>query len=196
MHDILVSGVPRAGKSSFADFIEDTDGRFTHVPLDKYILPVPESSDFLSWVRYPTCVDWDLLSKHMDLLLSGSSCRTPQVSWDGDGQRVSDGGLNDSTVGRLMRPADLGYLMVGTHSFSYRSQHNVVRVFIETPLQVVASRQMGSEIAVEQTNAVIEEHFGPNPGDILAQKRFAEVTISGTLGRREQYEALLRSLGL
>jgi chloramphenicol 3-O-phosphotransferase len=50
---ILVSGLPRAGKSSFAHAAESLQDGYTHVPLDKYILEVPEGLSFLAWVASP-----------------------------------------------------------------------------------------------------------------------------------------------
>ena len=39
---ILISGLPGAGKSTFADAVESLKLGFIHLPLDKYIREVPE----------------------------------------------------------------------------------------------------------------------------------------------------------
>ena len=44
MNFVLVSGVPTAGKTTFANSVEQADDRFVHIPLDCYILPVPSGT--------------------------------------------------------------------------------------------------------------------------------------------------------
>ncbi len=99
MQFILVAGVPRAGKSSFADWVVEHDERFAHIPLDRYILPLgtagpKESAEaaFLAWVREPSCIDWDLLAQHVAILAAGDDCRTPKSDWSKNGVRLSMGG--------------------------------------------------------------------------------------------------------
>ena len=68
---ILVSGVSRAGKSYFCDALSEARPQFTHVPLDKYIKPVPPGFSLSEWFFTPACIDWDLLQTHLDILQSG-----------------------------------------------------------------------------------------------------------------------------
>ena len=44
MNFVLVSGVPSAGKTSFANWVEQADDRFVHIPQDCYVLPVPSGT--------------------------------------------------------------------------------------------------------------------------------------------------------
>jgi hypothetical protein len=89
---VLVSGLSRAGKSTFArQFCEAIPGA-QHLPLDHYFLAVPPGLHFLDWVQSPASLDWATLRAHLAQLSSGQSCYTPCLDWEGSGQRLSDGG--------------------------------------------------------------------------------------------------------
>src|SRR5437762_13020164 len=107
---ILISGLSRSGKSSFADALT-VDNEFTHVSLDKYIKEIPDGMSFLDWVDTPECIDWSLLAVHLQYLKDGCECFTPSPDWNNRGKCRSAGGRHEG--GRIMRPTKLGYITVG-----------------------------------------------------------------------------------
>jgi hypothetical protein len=184
----LISGVPRAGKSSLCDAVVERHPGFTHVPLDRYVRPVPRSRTFLDWIATPTCIAWDHLLAHIAILESGSPCYTPRPDWDaGRGDWISEGGAIDDGPGRRMEPARIGYLIPGTHAFAFPpSAGDAVRIFVETPAHVIAARLAGKPVHGDEVSAVIRKWLGENCELILAQSRAADRVIDGTAPRPEQ----------
>ena len=189
----LISGVPRAGKSSLCDAITERHAGFTHVPLDKYVIPVPESRSFLDWIATPACIAWDHLGAHLAILESGSHCYTPHPDWKGGrGEWRSDGGAIAHGPGRRMEPARVGYLIPGTHAFAFpASAGPALRVFMETPEEVIAQRLAGTRPRGERAREVIRKWLGANPKLILEQAPLADLFIEGTAGRDEQVKRFL-----
>jgi uridine kinase len=190
---VLVSGIPRAGKSSFCDAVEASGEGFTHIPLDRYVLPVPSSRTFLDWIATPACIAWDHLAAHLDLLESGESCYPPRPNWE-SGWRdwISVGGAIETGSGRLMKPAQIGYLIAGTHAFNFPVRHrDAMRVFVQTPEVVVAERLAGVTIDPEKANAFIRERMASNVDAILSDARTADLIIDGTAERRVQIQSFL-----
>jgi uridine kinase len=192
---VLVSGIPRAGKSSFCDAVEASGNGFTHIPLDRYVLPVPSSRTFLDWIATPACIAWDHLAAHMEVLESGESCYTPRPNWEaGWRDWISAGGAIKVGLGRLMRPAQIGYLIAGTHAFNFPVQHrDAMRVFVQTPEVVVAERLARVTIDPEKASAFIRERLASNVDAILGQAHTADVIIDGTVERRVQVRNFLQS---
>ncbi|MFG1691657.1 hypothetical protein ACGF5M_05845, partial [Gemmatimonadota bacterium] len=189
----LISGVPTAGKSSLCDAIEATQSGFTHIPLDRYIKPVPESLTFLEWVRTPGCIAWDHLRDHVRILESGEHCYTPKPEWDdGRGEWISAGGRLEDGPGRRMEPADIGYLLPGTHSFAFPSEAgSAVLVFLEVPDRVVAERLTGKEQDETRATEIVRERLGTNPGLIRSQASLADLVMPGTGDRSKQVSQFL-----
>jgi hypothetical protein len=193
----LISGVPRAGKSSLADALVASHPGFTHIPLDRYVRPVPRSATFLEWIATPACIAWDHLLAHIAILESGRTCYTPRPDWDGGwGDWISEGGAIADGPGRRMEPARTGYLVPGTHAFAFpASAGPAVRIFVETPEEVIAHRLSGVAHRGDQASAVVREWLGDNPRLILAQAPLAGVIIDGTAPRKDQVAGFVESFG-
>jgi hypothetical protein len=189
----LISGVPRAGKSSLCDAITERHDGFTHVPLDRYVQPVPRGLTFLEWIATPACIAWDHLLGHIAILESGSPCYTPRPDWDGGwGEWISDGGALTDGPGRRMEPARVGYLIPGTHAFAFpASAGPAVWIFVQAPEHVIAERLSGVAHRGERASQVVREWLGDNPRLILEQEPMAELIIDGTAPRAEQVEQFL-----
>lgn len=189
---VLITGIPRAGKSSFADALGAQNSGFTHIPLDKYIKPIPTSLEFLDWVATPACIDWDLLLAHIKILESGSHCYTPQADWNASGKRISHGGSLSDAPGRLMQPASRAYLIPGSHAFSFPARAvDVFRIFMNTPESIIAQRFIGSPVDGERVNEIIREYLGENPKFILNQSSLADLILDGTAARDDQVSQFL-----
>jgi hypothetical protein len=193
----LISGVPRAGKSSLSDAIVARHPGFTHVPLDRYVIPVPASQSFLEWIATPACIAWDRLLAHIAILELGSHCYTPHPDWkDGRGEWTSDGGAIAHGPGRRMEPARVGYLVPGTHAFAFpASVGPAIRIFVDTPEDVIAQRLSGGRERGERAKATIRKWLGANPQLIAAQAPLADFVIDGTVGREEQLARFMKKAG-
>jgi hypothetical protein len=188
---ILVSGIPRAGKSSLCDAIEASGAGFTHVPLDRYVRPVPMSHAFLDWIADPACIDWPRLRSHLDILRSDAACYSPRPDWENGwrGWRC-EGGAIPRGPGRRMEPARSGYLIAGTHAFALGAG---MRVFVRTPDVVVAERLMGARLDAAGAYAVIRDRLAPNLAEIARGAETAHLVIDGTARRRTQLRHLLNA---
>ena len=187
---VLVSGVPRAGKSSFCDAVEGAGLGFTHIPLDRYVLPIPEPLTFLEWLRTPACIAWDHLRNHIAILHSGRVCYTPRPDWKGGrGEWLCEGGAIESGPGRRMEPGRVGYLIPGTHAFSFPSQTGAAgRLFVETPDSVIAARLAGRPVEEEDVATTIHGRLGDNPRVIKHNSSLADARVDGTASREDQIE--------
>lgn len=175
---IQISGLPGAGKSSFADAVTSLEDGYTHVPLDKYIREVPEEISFLDWVSLPECIDWLLLRTHFQRLNSGMACFTPAPDWRNRGKRKSDGGSESG--GQLMKPAARGYLLPGCHAFQFREpQCTVFRVFIKTEHSILAQRLAGHPVEADRVEHTLDHHLSSNWREIEAYGDASDLTISG-----------------
>lgn len=185
---VLVSGIPRAGKSSLCDAIEASGVGFTHVPLDRYVRPVPPSRTLLDWIATPACIAWEHLRAHIALLEAGVPCYSPRPNWE-EGWRnwVSEGGALEVAPGRRMSPAGVGYLIAGTHAFAFPEHADgAMRVFVETAEDVVAERLTGTRVDRLRARVLIRERLAANIDDILSQAHVADCTIVGTVDRPAQ----------
>lgn len=180
--------MPRAGKSSLADAIVERHPGFTHIPLDRYIRPVPQRSSFLDWVATADCIAWSHLLDHIAILESGRTCYTPRPDWtDGRGEWISSGGALPNAPGRRMEPATTGYLIPGTHAFVFpESAGSAVRVFVDTPEHIIAERLSGKPARGPQVATIIHEWLGENSRTILDQASAADLVIDGTVEREIQ----------
>lgn len=190
---ILVSGLPRAGKSSFAHAVESLHGGYTHVPLDKYIREVPEGSSFLAWVASPHCIDWPLLQTHLQRLANGQACFTPAPDWNNRGKRRSAGG--SQAGGRLMKPAARGYLLPGCYAFHFSVSHTrIYRVFIRTPRSILAERLTGGLVGEADVTRILDQHLSANWQEIEAYSHKADLVISGVEAAQAQVQVVLDAL--
>lgn len=187
---LLVAGFPRAGKSSFADAVERSDLGFAHVPMDRYIMPIPGGMSFLEWVKEPACVDWNLLAEHLDILNTGRVCFTPKPDWSQRGRRECAGGAISDGRGRRMLPTERGYLVEGTHVYSLKAVDSPIKVFIETPDLVLASRLEGRAVSEEDKDRVIRHHLSENLVPLQRLRGEAELVIDGTWTHEDQVQFL------
>ncbi len=191
----MIAGIPGAGKSTLGDRVESSDIGFTHIPLDKYINPVPSGESFLEWVRSPRCVDWPLLNEHIEILRSGEICYTPSPDWNDGGARVSVGGALTYGPGRKMNPSASGYVIPGTHSFSFVTGHRkAVRVYVDTPDEVIASRLEGRTVVKAVAPGVIARHLGDNPTLLRGLRSEADIIVSGTSAHAAQLVSVTTAL--
>lgn len=188
---VLVSGMPRVGKTSFADYIDSSDLGLTHVPLDKYFLPTPAGKTFLEWVKWPSCIDWGLLLDHLEILSSGRICFSPSQIWtDGRNSRetLSRGGSNQDSNGRKMVPKERGCLVTGCHSFSLRDTlSNIIKLYVDTPDSVLACRLENRLVLHHEIASVIKDRLGESPMVLGPYKGEADIIVDGTLPHDEQY---------
>lgn len=191
-HYVLVSGVARAGKSFFCDALAEARPGFTHVPLDKYIKPVPPELSFSEWFFTPACIDWDLLQTHLEILHAGAPCYTPQGDWNNRGRRLSAGGPHDTGHGRLMRPASTAYLVPGNHAFYLPAPRaEVFRVFVDTPEEEIARRMLGESIDEKAIRATVEKELIRKRSVIQHRRALADFGLDGTLPPSEQIPLFL-----
>lgn len=179
---VLVCGLSHSGKSTLADFFEET-AFATHVPLDKYFLPVPKNTTFLSWAQLPESIDWALLSHHIDRLSQGIPCYTPAYdAWD-TGTRLSEGGDDHHPMSRLMNPGNR-CAIAGCLSFEYQGDYQIAaRIFVETKIEIIASRICGKKIARQEATKVLEENLTVNYESILGYKEVSNFVFSGDAKR-------------
>jgi uridine kinase len=139
---VLIAGLSKAGKSTFADNFCQSIPQSTHVPLDKYFKEVPQGLTFLSWVQSPDSIDWTLLREHIELLKDGYDCYTPVLDWRQTGRRVSQGGLKGHHASRKMTGGAKYYVIPGCFAFKFPNPGApVVRVFIDTPRRIIETRR-------------------------------------------------------
>jgi|GEM_PF-1585089 len=192
---VLISGLPRSGKSTFADALESSVDGFTHVPLDKYIKEIPEGVSFLDWVDTPACIDWELLNAHIKFLKHGKACFTPQPDWNARGRRTSDGGLESG--GRYMRPAKIACVIPGCHAFRFPTlDARIVRVFMETPYEIIVARLAGNASQGGPANVTLDEHLSMNWRTIENYSKEADLIIRGTDDGKVQIRRLLDRLAV
>jgi len=192
---LLITGIPSAGKSTLADCVENSNIGLTHVPLDKYIRPVPTGTIFLNWVRDPYCIDWTLLNEHIAILQSGTVCYTPRPDWSIGGVRVSLGGALTVGPGRKMKPSEVGYAIPGTHAFSFSIQPGkALRVYVETADEVIASRLANRSVAEADAPDVIAKYLGDNPTPLRSLRAEADVIVSGNTPCTEQLAPIRAAL--
>jgi hypothetical protein len=183
--------LPRAGKSSFCDYLEKSGAGFTHISLDRYIRPVPAGLTFLQWVAAPSCIAWDHLASHLDILESGKVCysprqdQTPQFNW------ISEGGAIPNGPGRRMEPAVEGYLLAGCHAWALPFDTALrLRAFVQTPLQVIADRFEGSPVERSRVPEVLDRYIAAAE-PILKQEALSNVILDGTAPRENQVAVFL-----
>ncbi len=163
------------------------------MPLDRYVLPVPAGQTFLAWIATPVCIAWDQLITHLALLASGVPCYSPRPAWERDWREwVCAGGALAGGAGRRMEPAAAGYLLAGTHAFACPPQTlPTLRVFVRTPLVVVAERITGRRADRRAARALVRARLSPNTAALLRERRWADVIIDGTADRPAQVRRFL-----
>lgn len=177
---VLISGLSQSGKSSFAEAVANAGLGYTHVPLDKYILEVPEGFTFLEWVDSPNCIDWELLQVHLETLKRGEECHTPQFDFDNRCRRVEG-------PGRLLKPAERGYLVPGCHAIRMPlTDGPSFKIFVHTPLNAVASRHLDMEVDEVSAPRILDERHSPGWRKILSYQNEADLVISGTDPQEKQ----------
>lgn len=192
---LLIAGIPRAGKTTLAHRLESGLG-LTHVPLDKYIMPVATGSTFLEWVRTPDCIDWSLLRTHLSLLFEGFPCHAPRMDWTGATRRVSEGGPNGT--GQEMMPSHVGYAIPGTHAIAFPFDEWVsTRVCIRTPDRVLAERFAEREVPSDRVKSTLAGHIGDNDQPLRTLESEADNNVSGEAIASDQLlvvKSILRSI--
>jgi uridine kinase len=217
---VLVSGLSRAGKSTFAHQLCEAIAGAQHLPLDHYFLAVPPGLRFIDWVQSPASIDWATLRAHLAQLSSGQACYTPCLDWEGSGQRLSDGGerLHARSV-RVAGGAPI-YVLPGCHAFAApRDFAPRYHIFVRTPLARIAERILQHRFwgeqalkrtplariaeriagqAVQDWRPILEAHQ-PRYRDVLAYEAQADLVVDGTGTQRETFvravELIHRTLG-
>ena len=86
-----------------------------------------------------------------------------------------------------MRPADLGYIIAGCHSFRLPEiQGDVYRIFMETPHTVIAERIIGRAVYNGEVELVLNKSLSKDWRKIEGYRREADLLISGTEERQTQ----------
>ncbi len=155
---ILVAGLPRAGKSTLAERLCALGIGAEHLPLDKYFLPVPEGRRFLDWVQEPTSLDWQTLERHLRVLRSGRDCFTPALDWSGSGRRLNEGGDVAHPSSRLVRGGARFYVIPGCFAFEAPVDAPAFKIFVETPLHVLAERYAGERVPEPEVAAIVARY--------------------------------------
>ncbi len=110
--------------------------------------------------------------------------------------RFAEGGAIGHGPGRRMEPAPVGYLVPGTHAFAFpASVGPAIRIFVDTPEDVIAQRLSGGRERGERAKATIRKWLGANPQLIAAQAPLADFVIDGTVGREEQLARFMTKAG-
>jgi len=195
MYRILIAGIPRSGKTTLARAIQASDPGYTHVPVDRYILPVPKGQTFVSWLRTSASIDWPLLESHLGILQAGRACFTPRADWKRDGVRISDGGDIEKGPGTKIQPPESGLLIEGSHAFSYPGEGRCLRIWIHTPLRELARRFLGTPTEPDDPDAVLKEYLGDNPDVLHKYASRADLAIPGTDPVDLQLHAFNRAVG-
>lgn len=190
---VLVAGLPGAGKTTFANYIEQANIGFTHIPMDKYIKPIPDNKTFLEWVKHPDCVDWALLQQHLKLLNNKQICYTPKPDWNQRGKRLDEGGINKGP-GRLLKPANRGYIIPGTHVFSFPDTAHL-KIFIKTSPEALAIRLANrhNETHSQELSPriTIHKYLGSNPAVLHPLESCADYILDGTQNHKLQLKLFL-----
>ena len=185
-HLVLIAGLSNAGKSSFANLLEERRS-ITHVPLDKYFLPVPTGELFLHWVQKPESIDWELLDRHLRVLRSGRDCYSPAYDPWGTGQRLSAGENDPHPRSRPMRTSPIGYAVPGCLAFEYANEaFTTIRIFLDVPLQTIASRHAGRAVASAEIDQFLISNLTPSYKAILNYKECADSVLRGDASEEEQ----------
>ena len=177
---ILVSGLPRAGKSEFANNLENENINYTHIPLDKYIMEIPDNLSFLEWVDNYNCIDWELLQKHINDLNNGKECYCPKPDWSNKGKRINTNELK--SFRKLLKPSKLGYVIPGCHSFKFSIKNErIIKIYIDTSYEIIAERIVGSKLINDNAEIIFEKYLSKNWRSIEKYKMDADLKISGNV---------------
>jgi hypothetical protein len=126
-------------------------------------------------VQHPDSIDWATLTAHLEWLFDGRDCWTPVLDWKGSGQRLSDGGEVAHPKSRLIKGGARSYVIPGCFAFAAPIEGR--RVFIETPLEVIAARWFGKPVV--DAERALRGEMGDGFDRILAQRAAADSVLSG-----------------
>ena len=193
----LVTGISRAGKSSFCRAVQSEGLGLTHMPLDCYLRPTPPGVTFIEWLATPDCVDWHTVATHLQILLSGRRCYCPVPNWARRSEPWKSLGGITGNNGTVMEPAARGYLLEGTQAFSYPG-NVTARIFIATPDEIIAQRLTGVPRCATDASAFLAGRLARNLATLRAQVGRADLVVGGALPVNEQlvsFQAFLSGLG-
>jgi uridine kinase len=177
---VLVAGLSRAGKSTFADRFCAMVAGAEHLPLDKYFLEVPDGASFLEWVQRPQSIDWRSFDDHLRRLRAGETIYTPALDWRGSGKRLTPGGAAPHPRSRRVAGGARHYVVPGCFAFEARVDGApCARVFVRTPLPVIAARCRHHAIAPDEVERVLREDLSDGYERILAYEPRADVVVPG-----------------
>ena len=98
----------------------------------------------------------------------------------------------EDAPGRRMLPADIAYLLAGTHSFGFAPERgSVAKVFLQVSDRVVAKRLTGEEHDEAGSAEVVRQQLGTNPDLIRSQAALADLRMPGTGDRPRQVSDLV-----
>ena len=191
---VLVAGLPRAGKTTFARHLCAALPQAAHLPLDKYFFDVPAAATFLEWVQRPEAIDWATLAEHLERLKRGYDCYTPCIDWEGSGQRISKGGDVAHPRSVLVRGGARYYVIPGCFAFALPLDGVPrCRVFVQTPFAAVAARWRGQPVAAAEVETTLTA-CSPGYDALLRFASDADVVIDGTGPADEQVERVCAQL--
>jgi uridine kinase len=197
---VLIGGLSRAGKSMLAEAICAATDAAQHLPLDKYFHEVPPGQRFLDWVQRPASVDWETADEHLARLRGADDVYTPVIDWHGSGRRLSGGDLPHPGARRVLGGASC-YVVPGCHALAAPWEGDrVLRIFIDTPLGVIAARCEGRQVAAQDVEDTLARHLTPRFGALLAYRDRADRVLAGAAlegdGLPAAAGALVAELGL
>jgi uridine kinase len=213
---VLVSGLSRAGKSTFARQLCEAIAGAQHLPLDRYFLAVPPGLRFIDWVQSPASIDWATLRAHLARLSSGQSCYTPCLDYEGSGRRLSDGGERPHARRVRVTGGAPIYVLPGCYAFAApRDFMPRYHVFVRTPLALIAERILQHRVWGEQAlkraplvdiaermagqpvpdwRRILEAHQ-PRYRDVLAYEAQADLVVDGTGTQRQTFARAVERIG-
>jgi uridine kinase len=192
---VLVAGLPGAGKSTFADRFCTHVADAVHLPLDKYFFDVPADRTFVQWVQSPAAVDWPTLLEHLVRLRSEADCYTPCIDWKDSGRRLSAGGAIAHPKSRLIRGGARCYVIPGCFAFALpEAAGPSQRVYVRTPLEVIAQRNLGRALAADDAERALRELMGDGYERVRAQESRADTVVDGNGAADDAFAALCQRL--
>ena len=161
-----MSGLPGAGKKTFAQAIEARDIGYSCLPLERYLMPVPAHTTFMGWVSDFECIDSRRLQLQLGELFAGQAVTTAPGVELAEPARVAD------CPGVFVTPAALGFIIPGTHAFSVRHDGvETVKVYVEVSDEALASR--------ERSRRGLRQTLGPYVDKLESLRQDADLVIRG-----------------
>jgi hypothetical protein len=126
---------------------------------------------------------------------------TPALDWRGSGRRLHGGGRDPHPQARRVLGGAACYVVPGCHALEAPwSGDRVLRIFVDTPLSLVAARCEGRKVGLDELRSTLVRHLTPAFEAILAYRDRADRVLDGALlegdGLPIAADALRVALGL